>query len=177
MGKKAEGKEKMINKKLLKIFKNICKANDFIIKNNDNIIPMCFMIGENYAITQMVIIFKNHKEKIIMKNKIKEILINSKIKGYIFLSDTVLTQMNKGEKPTVQDCVVRTLYTPKGSKKEFVFHKNKKILEIKKIEDFGMEMQDEWDLWGKGVEISEKDLEKYKKFKEENKELYKEVEK
>lgn len=168
-----------MDKKLVELYKNFCKVNDKIIETRDSISPMCFMIGRDYSVNLVSVLFSGQEEKEKLRSRLKDFLINSNIFGYVLIFDTKVTMFdkkNKDKQPVVKDCVVRTLYTPKGNKREFVFYENNKITKKQVLDDKEVsEMSDEWDLWGKGV--SEEEFNKnigfdYQKFKMENKKLY-----
>ena len=163
--------------KILRIYKDICKINDDQIRKLDEICPMCFLIGRDHNVTPIIFKFGGHDEKIMMRKKLKQFIIKLDILGYILIFDTKMTMVDKkGKDPTkVVDAIVRTLYTPKEKMMEIVTYKNKKILKTIRINKRdAKKTQDEWDLWGKGVDETtmKKDGFDYGKFKRENPELY-----
>lgn len=171
-----------MEKKLLNIFKDICEGNDEIIKTKDEVMPMCFLIGRNYKVVAMAFTFADQEEKTILRDKIKGLLLRANIKGYILVMDAKMTMIDKKKKKTiVTDVILRNLYTAKEVRREWVTYKNKKIIskqkfpidKRKKTKKFPS-MQDEWDLWGEGVDgkAMKKEGFDYYKFKMDNKELY-----
>ena len=163
--------------RILKIFKEICEINNGLIKKVDEIAPMCFLIKRDYNLTPILFKFGNHEEKIKLKNALKNFIIKQDILGYILIFDVKMTEVDtKGKKkPKVVDAVTRTLYTPKEKVMEIVKYRNKKILKTMKPTKKDMKKsQDEWDIWGKGIDEGELDKAgfDYGKFKMENPELY-----
>lgn len=164
-----------MNSKILRIYRDVCKVNDDLIKKGDSIYPMCFLIKKDYNLTPIVFMFKDQDEKVEMRSQLKNFIVKQDICGYILTFDTKMTVIDKkGKKPIeVVDTIIRTLYTPKEKVMEMVTYKDKKIIKKMKLtKKDTKKTQDEWDLWGKGLDGSlEKEFD-YHKFKMENKELY-----
>ena len=164
-----------MNPRILKIYREICGINDDMIKKVDSIAPMCFLIKRDYNLIPVLCEFKDHDEKIMLRKKLKQLILKMDIFGYIIIFDTKMTMVDKKGKdpPKVVDAIVRTLYTPKEKKMEMVIYKDKKITKTMRLSKKDTKKtQDEWDLWGKGLDGSlEKEFD-YHKFKMENKELY-----
>lgn len=167
-----------IDKKLMKLFKNLCKANDKIIKKEKNsFLPICVLVKKNNHIEIMGMMFRNSDEKEIMKQGILKYIANQEIKAYILILDTKMTTLEKTNERIVQDASVRTIYTPKGKYTEVVNYKDGKILDTLKIRD-DKTMKSYWDLWNINPEYTaeeEKAQEDYWKFKREHKELYEDL--
>ncbi|HDY68266.1 hypothetical protein LCGC14_0862770 [marine sediment metagenome] len=163
--------------KILRIYKDVCKINDDLIKKGGEIHPMCFLIKKNYNLTPIIFMFKDQDEKVEMRKQLKNFIVKQDICGYILIFDTKMTMIDKkGKKPPeVVDAIVRTLYTPGEKKMEMLTYKDKKIIKTIKLNKKDIKKtQDEWDLWGKGFD--ETTIKKggfdYRKFKRENPELY-----
>ena len=166
-----------MNKRILKIYREICEINNGLIKKVDEIAPMCLLIKRDYNLIPILFKFRNHDEKIRMKNVLKNFIIKQDILGYILIFDVKMTEVDtKGKKkPKVVDAVIRSLYTPGEKMTEIVKYRNKKILKTIKPNKKDMKKsQDEWDIWGKGIDLEELKKGKfdYGKFKRENPELY-----
>lgn len=167
-----------MERKLLSIFKEICEINDKIIEKQE-VQPMCFLISKKYKLTPVLFSFKNQEEKQILRGKIKKLLLELNLKGYILIMDAKMTMFDKTKKKAeVTDVILRNLYTAKEVRREWVTYKNKKIVSKKKMpidrRDKKFSMQDEWDLWGVGVDSKgfKKEGFDYHHFKMANKKLY-----
>ena len=162
--------------KILRIYKDICKINDDLIRKTDSIAPMCFLIKKDYNLIPVLCKFSDHDEKIALRKKLKQFILKLDILGYIIIFDTKMTMIDKKGKdpPKVVDAIIRTLYTPKEKKMEMVIYKDHKITKtIRLSKKDTRKTQDEWDLWGKGIDHDSLDKEfDYHKFKMENKGLY-----
>ncbi len=161
--------------KILRIYRDICKINDDQITKMDEIHPMCFLIKKDYNITPVLFAFNGHDEKVRMRKQLKKFIVEQDILGYILIMDTKMTMIDKKGKdpPKVTDAIIRTLYTPKEKKMEMVIYKDHKITKIMRPNKKDTKKtQDEWDLWGKGIEWDDKTSKDYHKFKMDNKELY-----
>ena len=163
--------------KILRIYRDICKINDDMIRKVDEVCPMCFLIQKNYNLVPIIFKFDNQDEKIKLRKVLKDFILKQDILGYILIFDTKMTMVDKKGKnpPKVTDAIVRTLYTPAEKKMEMVIYKDKKITKTIKLSKKDVKKtQDEWDLWREGVDESsmKKDGFDYHKFKMENKELY-----
>ena len=161
--------------RILKIYKEICDINNDMIKKLDEISPMCFLIKRDYNLIPVLCEFRDHDEKIMLRKKLKQFILKLDVLGYIIIFDTKMTMIDKKGKdpPKVVDAIIRTLYTPKEKKIEMVIYKDHKITKTMRLSKKDTKKtQDEWDLWGKGLDGSlEKEFD-YHKFKMENKELY-----
>ena len=163
----------------LKLFENVCKINDEIIKTKDSITSVVFIIQKGNVET-IGLIWRNAEEKEEMRiNLLKRIAETKDLIGYILIFDTKMTTMNKEDinKSLVQDAVMRNLFTSKEIIKEIVIYENHKILSKKiikskrdKKEELGL--KDRWDFWGDS-EMEDKIVNDYNKFKLNNKEKYK----
>jgi len=167
-------KKKKMNKEIKLKYKQICEANDVLIKTCDNILPMGFIVLKNKQLKLFSPIFKNHEEKLMLRELLKKFLINHEMLGYILIFDTKMTKMYIDKTPIVHNAIIRNLYTPKEKISEAVIYKDKKIIEKMKLPSERKDVNDEWDLWndGSGIDDSEEKNKEYNKFREENKELY-----
>ena len=164
-----------LNKKLVKVFENVCEANEKITKRSgDEQISMIGIIHKDYSVTMTNFTFSSSDEKIFMRQILKSMLLDYEMYGYIFVTPVKLTIMDpeKKKEPEAKDAIMRKLYTPKGARHSVLFHEGKKIKD--KIEgDTDPQDQDEWDLWGKPVEVSEPAAKAYQEFKKNNPEIFK----
>lgn len=169
-----------MEQKLIKLFEDLSKENDKIIKIGQDVKPVCFIILEDYSIQIIMMLWKNSQEKEVLRERVMSHILNQKIKGYIIFIDTKLTILDKeSDKRIVKDCVLRTLYTPKEMKREFVFYEKNKITGRQFM---GNEMRklgtDEFDLFGKHFDENNEEMRKmnesYQKFKLENPDKFEE---
>lgn len=166
-----------MDQRLLEIYKSIKEINnDLIKKTTETTVFTCFMINEDYSIIPVVLTFGDTEQKRASKNLLKRILLNRRIKGYVIISEVKMTMINKTDnnKNVVKDAVMRNLYTAKEKRVELIDRKTLKILlkiPLSKMKDF----KDDWDLWGQSPEFDSEENERYQKFKEENKDLYRDV--
>jgi hypothetical protein len=166
-----------IDKKVMKLYKRLCKANDKIIKREKNhFLPICVLVKKDNHIEIIGMMFRNSDEKEKMKQMIFKHIANQEIKAYILILDTKMTKLDtKTNERIVQDTSVRTIYTPKGNYTEIVNYKDGKILDTIKIKE---KFKSYWDLWHINSEYTaneQKEQEDYQKFKKEHKELYKDL--
>ena len=168
-----------IDKKVMKLYKRLCKANDKIIKREKNhFLPICVLVKKDNHIEIIGMMFRNSDEKEKMKQMIFKHIANQEIKAYILILDTKMTKLDtKTNERIVQDTSVRTIYTPKGNYTEIVNYKDGKILDTLKVGN-DKAMKSYWDLWNINPEHTpqeEKEIENYQKFKKEHKEIYRDL--
>ena len=169
---------------LKELMGNIDKQNKEEIKKGNRINPMCFIINKKNELTLLSMMFENSSQKQMMKRVVKNFIINQSIKGYIMVFDCRMTIMDKKDKTkaNVLDVVMTNLYTAKEKKVKMFCYKDKKILTTpKEIKDAtsgfdNREGQDDWDLWGKPIEMNGKEVEEYNEFKKANPDLFRSVE-
>jgi hypothetical protein len=118
-----------MEKRLLRIWNNIRKSNDEIIKTQKSIANICVIIKKDYSIEILALIWDSSDSKEKMKEFLRKKLINEYMKGYILIFDATMTRMNPDKEPQVCDAVVRQFYTSKETFVEAIIYKNKKIIE------------------------------------------------
>lgn len=144
--------------KLMKIFKNLGKANTEILKEKpDNLLPMCFVVDKRYNITAIAMVFTSYEDKVLMRKKIMDFILNQEIKAYILMMPVKVTIKDiKTGIMTPKDAVVRTLYTAKETCRRIILHKGSKIVKDKTMEKIfsapKTKSQDEWELFAKQKE-------------------------
>ena len=171
-----------MNQRIRTIFKSICKANDKIINSREKVCSLAFAITKKRIIS-LPLIIKGSEEKEILKFLFKKFITSQKdLEAYIIILDTYMTIFDKkAEKGVVMDAIIRAVYTPTEKEMIAVPYKDGKILKdkIQKIIGRDKNQRDEWDIWGKGWDETDKQDAningQYQKFKEENPEKYKEL--
>jgi len=167
----------MVDKKLIKLYNDICKKNDEEIKNKVEFMPVCILIKKDYAIDIIGFSFNNQDEKVKMREILKQFVAMQDIKGYILIQDAKVTQVNQDTERSVSDVAMRQLFTPKFAISRMqLYNPNGTFGEKIEMTD-RKDMRNEWDLWNE-VE-QEEDYDKYNKeynkYKQEHPELYKGV--
>jgi hypothetical protein len=166
------------DKKLIKIFDEMCKKNDEEIKSGkSSFMPICAIVKEDYKIILISFGFNGDEEKQKMKNTLKSFIAMQKLKGYILIQDGKVTKYNPDMSVAeVSDVAMRCLYTPQFSISKMQFYKNGELGELI-THDKREEMRNEWDLWGRGFEeddeVANEINKKYNEYKDEHPELYK----
>lgn len=136
-----------MNKKLIKIFKNICKTNNQIIaREKKSFTPVCVIIDKKYDLEIIGLIFKTGEQKRVMRELLLKRIAEQEVKGYITVLDTKMTIHDDNGFHSPQDASVRTLYTPNEEFREITIYEDGKI--IKKINPKCDRIIDEWNLWG-----------------------------
>jgi hypothetical protein len=137
-----------MNKKVLKLFEQVCEVNDQMIQTT-KVIPMAIIIYENKPASIIGMVFRDGLQKIKMRNGLKKLIAEQDCKAYILIMDTLMTTIDqKTKKHEVKDAIIRQLYTPKEKIMEAVFYKDRQILEKKRFtDDETMVFASEWDLW------------------------------
>lgn len=163
--------------KLLNEFKQICKINDNIIREEKNVIPMAFIFRKNLTADMIPLKFENHNQKELLRTiLLQHIAKIPELEGYITVMDSKATIINKiTNKTEVSDCVVRSLYTKKTIRQEIVFYKDNKIIKKEMIQKRRNKNNSNlWDLWN--ISSGDQDAQtKYNTFKENNPGLYKDT--
>lgn len=161
-----------------KVFEGLCRANDEILQRED-VVPICFVINAN-GIQPIVLDYSKGKDDV--RNGVKRMLAMSKLLGYVIITDCKMTIIDRstGKAKSVQDAVMRTLYTTQGAVRNIVIYdgKTRKIIST---EEFVLPRDehsfDEWDLWGGSMNGENKEHQKiyewYNKIRDENPQEYK----
>ena len=157
------------------------KSASEIIASGKNLIPMCFAeFKDQEQLTIMPLLMSHDKNA--MRQTLFKILAEKGAERYTILFDTTVTELerdNKG-KGEVSDAIIISVYTPTNRTSKVTKYKNKDVNAALKDKAMIMYTQgrtkddvDTWDLWGIN-EVSKMDEvdKRYRKFKENNKELY-----
>lgn len=159
-------------------FENVCNVNEELVKENgDDLIPILITLSTDRPNKIFAIPFKDYEEKQKVKEIIWKLLLNTPgLEGYIMIVAAKITLIDKlnTNKYEIKDAIIRTLYSPKKKYVDILIHEDKKIVdrwnkeEVNRAED-----SDDFDIWGKKVDMDNVIIDKYNKIKEDNKEEYK----
>lgn len=144
-----------VNKKqdVKTMYEIMCETNDNIIKTHKKIVPVVVFIkdGTECSLHELRINTKNKKD---MQERVKTIVEVEKMDAYIVISNAkACVEHKKTNEKEVNDCVVRTLYTPKEKISEIVWTKDGVILGKERFSGRQINV-DGWDIWTPKITIT-----------------------
>lgn len=128
------------------IYEVMCETNDNIIKTHKKIVPVVVFIknGVECSLHELRINPKNKKD---MQDRVKTIVETEGMDAYIVISNAkACVEYKKTKEKEVNDCIVRTLYTPQEKISEVVWTKDGVILGKERFSGRQINV-DEWDAW------------------------------
>lgn len=128
------------------IFEVMCETNDNLIKAKKPIKTTVVFLkdGEAPNLHELVLTKNNRAE---MQDRVRTIVQTEKTDAYIVFScATAIIENKKTKDKSNNNCVVRTLYTPKEKVSEIVWYKDGVILGKERVNGRQIIM-DQWDAW------------------------------
>lgn len=166
------------------------KMSQDILNRGEEIMPMCLIFKKSGNIEIIGMQFSGENSKEHMRNELKKYIVNKDIEKYAMIMDAKMTAMDrenklntKGKvkaKPIVTDVVLISVYSAQDKlTRSFPYYEDKQLLDNEEsITITGRkDTHDAWDIWGEEVQLNDDFNKDYQKFKNENRGLYKGLDK
>lgn len=134
-----------MDKEVKLIYDTMCETNDDLIKTGKPVKPIVVFIKNGDKTLHNLKITKVNKKKVI--NDVKDLAKYDGIDAYIIIYNArTYTDYKLEDKETeVEDCIIRSVYTPKEAINELVYCKGINIISKERI--IGRQFVDVWDAW------------------------------